>query len=227
MTGFRFREEESSSTGTIVGLLAGAAAGFALGLYVTKRYGGIDGIAQRVRKGRKRALAAMEAMGSEDDDLYNFDDDDLNEEAADEGEEQDMDLEFRVLEAFRNDPVLSERAVDIGAIGTATIELAGWVETEREAELAVTVARGVPGVDNVVNRLSVGPDEEQFDENAKRFREADPALKDGQWEGNTVGIGKRRQGRSDQPDRHADPRVDLEERWSATDQALKHAADDL
>jgi hypothetical protein len=226
MTGFRFREEESSSTGTIVGLLAGAAAGFALGLYVTKRYGGIDGIAQRVRKGRKRALAAMEAMGGEDDDLYNFDDDDL-EDATEEAEEEDMDLEFRVLETFRNDPVLCERAVDIGAIGTATIELAGWVDTEREAERAVTLARGVPGVDNVVNRLSVGADEEQFDETAKRFREADPALKDAQWEGNTVGIGKRRQGTSDQPDRHADPRVDLEERWSATDQALKHAADDL
>jgi hypothetical protein len=226
MTGFRFREEESSSTGTIVGLLAGAAAGFALGLYVTKRFGGVDGIAQRIRRGRKKAMAAIEAVGGEDDDLYNFDDDELDDE-AEVGEEEDMDLEFRVLEAFRSDPVLCERAVDIGAIGTATIELAGWVDTEREAERAVTIARGVPGVDNVVNRLSVGQDEEKFDDTAKQFREADPALKTAQWEGNTVGIGKRRQGTSDQPDRHADPRVNLEERWSATDQALKHAADDL
>ena len=44
------------------------------------------------------------------------------------------DLEERVLEAFRNDPILSERAIDIGAIGEGIIELTGWVDTEDEAD---------------------------------------------------------------------------------------------
>src|SRR5919202_827322 len=62
--------------------------------------------------------------------------------------------------AFRNDPVLSERAIDIGAIGDGIIELSGWVDSEEEAELATTVARGTPGVDTVVNRLTVGGEDE-------------------------------------------------------------------
>ena len=39
-------------------------------------------------------------------------------------------LEERVLEAFHNDPVLAERAIDIGAIGTGVIELTGWVQVQ-------------------------------------------------------------------------------------------------
>src|SRR6185503_11082036 len=48
--------------------------------------------------------------------------------------------------AFRNDPILAERAVDIGSIGEGLIELAGWGATATESEHAVTLARGVPGV---------------------------------------------------------------------------------
>lgn len=68
------------------------------------------------------------------------------------------ELESRVLEAFRNDPVLEVRAIDIGAVGSGTVELTGWVESTGEIAHALTLARGVPGVTAVVDHLAVrGP----------------------------------------------------------------------
>ena len=131
-----------------------------------------------------------------------------------------------MLEAFRNDPILAERAVDIGGIGDATIELAGWVNSDEEAEHAVTIARGVPGVDTVVNRIAIGEEEERLEDHARRFAEGDEAFTEARWEGRTVGTGRRRQGTSDEPDRHADPRVKLEERWTRTQTDLAAAAED-
>lgn len=65
------------------------------------------------------------------------------------------ELEIRVLEAFRNDPVLLARAIDIGAVGTGTIELTGWVDSTGEIAHALTIARGVPDVMAVVDHLAV------------------------------------------------------------------------
>ncbi len=68
------------------------------------------------------------------------------------------ELESRVLEAFRNDPVLEARAIDIGAVGAGTIELTGWVDSTGEIAHALTIARGVPDVMAVVDHLAVrGP----------------------------------------------------------------------
>lgn len=68
------------------------------------------------------------------------------------------ELESRVLEAFRNDPVLEARAIDIGAVGAGTIELTGWVDSTGEIAHALTLARGVPDVMAVVDQLAVrGP----------------------------------------------------------------------
>lgn len=67
-------------------------------------------------------------------------------------------LEERVLEVFRHDPILEARAIDIGAVGDGIIELTGWVESTAEIAHALTLARGVPGVTAVVDRLAVsGP----------------------------------------------------------------------
>jgi hypothetical protein len=220
MSPFRYRDDESS-TGTIVGVLVGALAGFAAGMFVAQRVGGFGGLTSRIRERAGGRFGLGHAEEVEDQDL-----DDYEEDEIEPGEEFDESLEERVLEAFRNDPILSERAVDIGSIGDGIIELAGWVETEEEAEHAVTIARGVPDVDTVVNRISIGDEEERFREAARRVKEGDPALTEAHWEGRTVGTGRRRQGTSQDADRHADPKVPLENRWMSKEVELRNAAEE-
>ena len=65
------------------------------------------------------------------------------------------ELESRVLAAFQNDPVLEARAIDIGAVGSGAVELTGWVASTGEIAHALTLARGVPGVNAVVDHLAV------------------------------------------------------------------------
>lgn len=67
----------------------------------------------------------------------------------------EAELESRVLETFRNDPILMDRPIDIGAIGTGIIELTGWVDAPDEVRHATTLTRGTIGVSTVVNRLLV------------------------------------------------------------------------
>jgi hypothetical protein len=218
-------DDESSLGGTITSALVGAVAGFAVGMLVAQRVGGFSGLVESVRRRRRTgsdedAAAAAPVVA---DDFSEFDDD--YDELEDEGVPNEG-LEERVLEAFRNDPILAERAIDIGGIGEETIELAGWVNSEEEADHAVVIARGVPGVETVVNRIAVGDVEERIRDHSRRFEEGDDALTEARWEGRTIGTGRRRQGTSDEPDRHATPRVELEERWTQADRELQQAADD-
>jgi hypothetical protein len=225
MSYLRFQDEdESSVAGTVTSVLLGAVAGFAVGMFVAQRVGGFSGLAARVRRGAKDMGAEIGAGPVVADDYSDYDEyeDDELEETSEEGSE----LEERVLEAFRNDPIMSERAVDIGGIGEDTIELAGWVNTEEEAEHAVVLARGVPGVTTVVNRIAIGEEEDRIRDHTRRFEAGDDALTETHWEGRTVGTGRRRQGSSDEVDRHADPRVPLEERWTTAQVELQEAADD-
>src|SRR5215212_9062650 len=46
---FRYRDEEPSSTSTILGVLAGAVGGFALGMFVAQRVGGIEGLTAKLK----------------------------------------------------------------------------------------------------------------------------------------------------------------------------------
>ncbi len=224
MSRFRYRDDESSSTGIIIGAVAGALAGFAAGMLVAQQVGGFSGLGAKIRR-RGAAFRDEHFRGAhevaDDDELEEFEEDEL------ESGEYDESLEERVLEAFRNDPILSERAIDIGSISEAVIELAGWVETEDEAEHAVTIARGVPGVETVVNRIAIGNEERRMNETAQRAREGDPALNEARWEGRGVGTGRKRQGSSDEPDRHAGPKVELKDRWQGTDDAFRNAADNV
>jgi hypothetical protein len=224
---FRYRDDESSSTNTIIGVFAGAVAGFAVGMLVAQRVGGFSGLTSKLRRRRGTtagvrddALHGAHGVAEDEDDFEDVDEDEL------ESEDYDESLEEHVLEAFRNDPILSERAIDIGSLNDGVIELAGWVEDEDESEHAVTIARGVPGVTTVVNRIAIGDEERRFEEAARRVREGDPALTEARWEGRGVGTGRRRQGTSDEPDRHADPRVELEDRWQGVDEGVRNAADD-
>ena len=88
----------------------------------------------------------------EDDDE---DDEDDEEEAADDLDEDDAALDARVLEAFSHDPILAERAIEIEDVGEGDIVLHGHVRTAPEVKHAVTMARGVPGVTRVRERLTV------------------------------------------------------------------------
>ena len=207
-----------------MGALVGAVAGFAAGMLVAQRVGGFSGLKSKIRRHRRgseqEALTGAHEVADEEDEF-----DDIEEDEV-EGEGYDETLEERVLEAFRNDPVLCERAIDIGSLNDGVIELAGWVENDDEARHAVTIARGVPGVDTVVNRIAIGDEERRFEDAARRFDEGDPSLTGTRWEGRQVGTGRRRQGNSAEMDRHADPKAVLEERWQRTDDAIRNAADD-
>src|SRR5919202_3460882 len=222
MSPVRYRDDDHSARNAVAGILVGALAGFAVGMFVSRRVGGWSGL-----RARLRSLGPVEATrhGAEVGEYYDEDEVDYEDDEL-EGDERDEELEDRVLEAFRNDPILSERAVDIGSLGRGVIELAGSVRSDEEAQHAVTLARGVPDVVTVVNRITVGQREEQAEETARRVEEGDPALTEARWEGVRVGTGRRRQGTSAEPDRHADPALDLEDRWLGETEAIRNAAED-
>ena len=224
MSPLRYRDDERSAGGTVASVLVGALAGFAVGVLVSNRLGGLSGMRARLR-GLAEGPAEATRHGAEVGEYYDEDEYEPEEDEI-EGDERDEELEDRVLEAFRNDPILSERAIDIGSLGPGIIELAGWVEKEEESRHAVTLARGVPEVETVVNRITVGQREEEFEDAARRVKEGDPALTEARWEGVRVGTGRRRQGTSAEPDRHADPAVPLEDRWLRETEAIRNAAED-
>ena len=225
MSYLRFRDEdESSIAGTIAPVVLGALAGFAVGMIVAQRVGGFKGLADAVRRrgGPDEALASeTPAVADDFADYEEYEDDEIEEQDLTSG------LEEHVLEAFRNDPILSERAIDIGGIGETTIELAGWVATEEEAEHAVTIARGVPGVQTVLNRIAIGDEEERVADHARLFAEGDDAHTEAHWDGTTVGTGRSRQGSSADIDRHIDPRIALAEKWTSAEAEVLDAAEDI
>ena len=244
MSPFRYRDDSSSTGTTIASVVVGAVAGFAVGMFVAQRVGGFSGLTARFRRRVAGEVAALPYDASADQ--YDEIDEDAEEntgiraDAADVDDVDDVDedfngmdddgvplLEERVLEAFNNDPILAERAIDIGSIGKGVIELAGWVDNDDEAEHAMTLARGVPGVETVVNRLLVDDEEEQLDDTVRRFKDGDAALSGSHWEGQQVGTGKRRQGSSDEMDRHADPKPVLEDRWLNSSEAVRNSAEDI
>jgi hypothetical protein len=225
MAHLRYRDDDSPSRGAMF-LAAGALAGFAAGILLAQRFGGLSAIGARVRDRMGRGAGeeegyrrAQTAYGNETDEEY----DDLDYELSPEEE-----LEERVLEAFRNDPVLSERAVDIGALGEGIIELTGWVHGPDEITHAMTVTRGVPDVETVVNRLTVREEEDELEDAASRYESENPEGRmGGHWEGQQVGTGRRRQGTSAEVDRHADPKPELESKWTDKEEAIREAADDI
>jgi hypothetical protein len=89
--------------------------------------------------------AATDALDLDTDD--DFDDFDADE---------DSEIGARVLEAYLNDPVLAERMVEIEADDEGgEVLLLGSVRSAKEIAHAVTLARGVPGVTNVRQQLTV------------------------------------------------------------------------
>ena len=249
----RYRDRDSSAASAVF-IAVGALAGLAAGVLIAQRMGGISGISARVRDrlADARGQGRDGDNGPMAHDQPEYDDEPLDAQAsgsstaarttstnagantagratgsADAGQDDDGEaLEERVLEAFRNDPVLSERAVDIGAVGRGIIELTGFVQAEAEAHGAVVLTRGVPGVVTVVNRLEVREEEARFEQTAAQY-EAGNVPGGAMWEGQQVGIGRPRQGTSNDLSRHADPKPTLENRWTGQQAAIRAAADDL
>lgn len=196
------RHRPRSSSFVLVAL--GALAGLAVGAVIADRVGGLDGL-MKAGAGRRRKqpmgeldhdeMAMAAAADSEAFDHDYDDDDDADHDDYDGDTEDgaggaaasrrtasstheapdDTELEERVLEAFHNDPVLAERAIDIGAIGTGVIELTGWVQASWEIGHAVTLARGVPDVTTVVDRLAVRDGEKRRDHSGRHYAGKTPA----------------------------------------------------
>jgi hypothetical protein len=112
-------------------------------------------------------------------------------------------LEDAVLEAFVGDSVLSERGIDVGAISHGLLELSGSVRTRGEANSAVQLARSVPGVRTVLNRLDV---ENEVRASAHAFGEGEGGAEapGAEWTGLRSGMGRRRQGIETDPARPDD-----------------------
>ena len=67
----------------------------------------------------------------------------------------DATITTKVKNALRENPEVKARKIDVDTVEGAVI-LTGVVETEEEAQKAVEVAQGVPGVKEVKNNLQVG-----------------------------------------------------------------------
>ncbi len=233
MKRIRLHDDEPSVGGIAAGVALGALAGFVVGVVVAQRVGGLSGITSRLRRGMDtlvhRGQQGIESLAGaergEEDDEYDEDEYDVDDELDERALDGDSALEERVLRAFRRDAILSERAIDIGAIGEGIIELSGWVETRDEAEHATAVTRTVPGIVTVVSRLFVGSDEQESSDLDEDDLDDDGApLPGGRWGGQGVGMGRRRQGNSGEMDRHADPKPVLENKWLDEEHALEEAA---
>jgi hypothetical protein len=183
---FRRRRSRSKSL-LLVG--AGALAGLALGALIAERSGGIAALLGSGGNGRGSGNGRRwrSPDGQDEDSSEYRPDEDADSELAPEaishmhvrGRRSDAEetleldeleaLEERVLEAFRNDLILCERAIDIGAVDSGTIELTGWVRAASEIGHALTLARGVPGIDVVVDRLAVRGAEPRRDHSTSNY----------------------------------------------------------
>lgn len=221
MSPIRYRDDTPSIGGIVASITAGAIAGFAVGVVVAQKMGGLSGIATRISR-------RFPDMDDGSDLHHGYGEDDLEELGADGA----LALDEEVLDAFEGDPVLAERAIDIASVGTGVIELSGWVRNEAESRRAEAVTRRVPGVQAVVNRLSAEDDVETYppehdDEELREAEDPSEPLPGGQWQGQRVGTGRRRQGSSAEADRHSDPKPELESRWLDKEHAIEEAAGDI
>lgn len=165
MASFRFRGRRQARNRTLLLVALGAIGGLALGVVLADRAGGLDGLTSRVRNARRRRAEIDDAESVEavSDPAEEFADNDIDDGAEDSGElfesapadPDDVEIEARVLEVFRHDPTLRGRAIDIGAIGNGVVELTGWVYSAEELAYALTLARGVPAVVDVMDSLAI------------------------------------------------------------------------
>jgi hypothetical protein len=152
------RRRERAASSSLVLLGVGAAIGVALGAALADRVRG----ARRARGAQDPWLHVAHGAYDEEEELAPVPPRSSRRrgrEAASVPQASDRapSVERRVLEAFRNDPVLAERAIDIGEDAPGVIALTGWVRDDEEIRHARTIAGGVPGVARVEAALAVRP----------------------------------------------------------------------
>lgn len=103
----------------------------------------------------------------DDDDILADDEDELDDDlvaatrengSSDSALRAETDarrLERRLLRALQEEPVLSERAIEIAVVGDGVVELTGSVHAIEEVSRAAALARNVAGVNMVLNRIDV------------------------------------------------------------------------
>ncbi|HJQ20452.1 MAG TPA: hypothetical protein VJ867_08910, partial [Gemmatimonadaceae bacterium] len=100
---FRYRDDDSSTGTTIATVVLGAMAGFAVGMYVAQRMGGLSGIKSRFRRaaeakplGNQYNVVGDEEFDEIEDDgaLLDEDGDDIGMTAA-----SDADEDFNGMDA--------------------------------------------------------------------------------------------------------------------------------
>ena len=141
-----------------------ALAGFAMGVVLMHKSGGMNTLLGRLMPPGARGKAAR-GRGAFSDSFYDLEgiahdvgdyegaEDEIEPDEAEAGVASE--LEERVLDAFVNDPVLTNSAVEISAESDGVVTLHGWVAEKAEAEHAALIAGGVPGVVGVANSIRV------------------------------------------------------------------------
>ncbi|HEY0018291.1 MAG TPA: BON domain-containing protein [Longimicrobium sp.] len=128
-------------------------------------------------------------------------------------------LEDSVLDAFLGDDTLRDCGIDVGAISRGIVELSGSVWTRDQAHRAVSVARSVPGVETVVNRMDIESERERLHPRVETDDDEGFEMSGAEWTGNQSGMGRRRQGSDTDPDRPDDSRQQREEAIEQADRA--------
>lgn len=149
--------DEPESDHTWLWLTAGAALGLVAGVLLADRIKGRRGsLRSIVSRGRRFATTAIDTLGPLLESIRDRGEDaEREDDGPDDDEDEDGGIGERVLEAFIHDPVLAERLVEIDERRPGVIVLHGRVRSEREAKHAMTIARGVPGVERVRSRLTI------------------------------------------------------------------------
>lgn len=185
------RDEPDYGRGAL-SLVAGVAGGLAVGMLLSRRAPEMPMRRARQLGGELRERAGSLAARLRPGRLRR----------AVEEQTEFREMEDAVLDTFLADEVLGERGIDVGGISRGIIELSGSVWTEEEAGRAVRLARDIPGVETVVNRLDVEDDGRRHGRWPLADDEA--ARRETRWTGLRSGMGRRRQGRETDPDRPDD-----------------------
>jgi hypothetical protein len=115
-----------------------------------------------------------------------------------------------VADAFRDDPKLSRRRIDVDTIAEGVVELSGSVRDRDEADRAVGIAQRTTGVYTVVNRLRVEDEETHRETTRRRWNDGAPELRERKHYGMGVGMGASRHSPATDPERPSDKQQMLE-----------------